>query len=89
MERDPHIWSADSVHQEIEDAECSSAMRRRMLMAQWLSEARHDLITNHQKLIEKSFVHSGFLLVRDGSEDKLISIQGWPHPPHPAYGFRD
>ncbi len=63
-------------------------MRRRMLMAPWLSEAWHDLITNPQELIKKSFVHLGFLLVEDGSEDKLMSIQGWPKPPQPAYSFR-
>ena len=88
IERDPHIWCADSIDQEIEDAECSSAMHRRMLMAQWLSKAWEELITNHQGLIEESFVHTGFLLAKDGSEDKLMSIQGWPKPPHLAYGFR-
>ena len=88
VERDPQIWRADAADQEIEDANCSSAMHRRMLMAQWLSAAWTDLTTNHQELIEKAFGHTGFLLAQDGSDDHLMSIQGWPEPPHPAYAFR-
>ena len=88
VERDPQIWRAEAADQEIEDANCTSAMARRMLMAQWLSEAWEDLTTNHRDLIGKSFVHTGFLLAQDGSEDHRMSIQGWPEPPHPAYAFR-
>ena len=88
IERDPQIWRADAADQEIEDANCSSAMHRRMLIVQWLSAAWTDLTTNHQELIEKAFVHTGFLLAQDGSDDHLMSIQGWPEPPHPAYAFR-
>ena len=46
------------------------------------------MITNHKDLIEKAFVHTGFLLAKDGSEDHKMSIQGWPAKPHPAYAFR-
>jgi hypothetical protein len=88
VEKDPQIWRADSADQDLEDAESSSAMHRRMLMAQWLADAWEELITNHKGLIEKAFVHTGFLLAKDGSEDHKMSIQGWPVEPHPAYAFR-
>ena len=89
IERDPQIWRAEAADQEIEDANCASAMHRRMLMAEWLSLAWTDLTTNHQELIEKSFVHTGFLLARDGSEDHLIHEHpGLAGAPHPVYGFR-
>ena len=88
IEDDPHIWRAESADQELEDVNGSNAMHRRMLMAQWLDAAWIDLTTNHQSLIEKAFVHTGFLLARDGSEDHLMNIQGWQEPPHPVYGFR-
>ena len=59
-----------------------------MLIVQWLADAWEDLTTNHKKLIELAFVHTGFLLAKDGSEDHKMSIQGWPAEPHPAYTFR-
>ena len=39
----PGIWIASNEDQEIEDANSSSAMERRILMAQWLSKAWEDL----------------------------------------------
>jgi hypothetical protein len=88
IERDPHIWRADVAERDIEHAHSTSAMARRMLMAQWLSDAWTDLITNHKNLLSAAFVRTGFLLALDGSEDHLMKIQGWPAPPHPIYAFR-
>ena len=38
VEQNPDIWMASSDDVEIEDANCTSAMARRMLMAQCLSD---------------------------------------------------
>ena len=73
----PEIWIATSAEEELEDANCSSAMHRRILMAQWLSRAWTDLTTNHKDLIRAAFVATGFLVALDGSEDSLIQLQGW------------
>ena len=73
----PAIWIATSEEQEIEDANCKSAMHRRMLMARWMSEAWDSLVTDHSDMIEKAFVSTGFLLAKDGSEDHLLKLQGW------------
>ena len=42
-----------------------------------MQEAWEDLTTNHSRLLEAAFVQTGFLLALDGSEDKLIKLQGW------------
>ena len=73
----PELWIATSEEQEIEDANCKSAMHRRMLMARWMSEAWDSLVTDHSEMIEKAFVSTGFLLAKDGSEDHLLKLQGW------------
>jgi hypothetical protein len=77
VENDPDIWIAASGDVDLEDPACRSAMARRMLMAQWLSDAWTDLITNHAHMINAAFVKTGFKLAKDGSEDGLINIQGW------------
>ena len=73
----PEIWIASSEDQDLEDANWSSAMERRILMAQWLSKAWDDLTQNHSHMITKAFVDTGFLIAKDGSEDHLIDFQGW------------
>jgi hypothetical protein len=88
IEKNPHIWRADVAERDIEHAHSTSALARRMLMAQWLSDAWTELITNHTGLLLSAFVRTGFLLALDGSEDHLMQIQGWPAPPHPPYAFR-
>ena len=66
----PGIWIASSEDQEIEDANSSSAMERRILMAQWLSKAWEDLTVDHSNMISSwAFVDTGFLVAQDGSED--------------------
>ena len=85
----PGIWIASSEDQEIEDANSSSAMERRILMAQWLSKAWEDLTVNvdHGNMISRAFVDTGFLVcAQDGSEDHLIKLQGWSSAE--AYKFR-
>ena len=77
VEAEQDIWIAGSGSDEIEDPTCSAAMERRMLMAQWLSDAWADLCTNHSKMIETAFVKTGFKLAKDGSEDDKIELQGW------------
>ena len=79
VQNNPEIWIASSHDQEIEDAECKSAKSRRILMARWLSEVRAwtDLTENNSTLIENAFVHTGFKIAKDGSEDDLIKLQGW------------
>ena len=47
----PEIWIASSEDQDLEDANWSSAMERRILMAQWLSKAWDDLAQNHSHMI--------------------------------------
>ena len=86
VEADQAVWIASSEHEEIEDPTCSAAMERRMLMAQWLSDAWTDLTTNHSHMIESAFIKTGFKIAKDGSEDHLIDIQGWPGPE--KYNYR-
>ena len=77
IESNPHIWIVSSGDQEIEDVECRSAKARRMLLAEWFGKAWRELTTNHQELLAKAFIRTGFLLAKDGSEDGLNQIQGW------------
>ena len=85
IEQNPDIWRASSGDVEIEDTNGTSAMARRMLMAQWLSDAWSDLVTNHSDMIDTAFVKTGFKLAKDGSEDHLIEIQGWSAPEPYSY----
>jgi hypothetical protein len=87
VETNPEIWIASSADQELEDPACRSAAARRMLMAQWLSDAWTDLTTNHVHLIESAFIKTGFKIAKDGSEDHLIDIQGWSDPA--PYSYRN
>lgn len=87
VEQSPDIWIAQSDDVEIEDTNCTSAMARRMLMAQWLSDAWVELTTNHSNMINTAFVKTGFKLAKDGSEDHLIEIQGWSDPK--TYSYRE
>ena len=87
VESEQSIWIAGSATVEIEDPTCGAAMSRRMLMAQWLSTAWTDLITNYPHMIASAFVKTGFKVAEDGSEDSLIEIQGWAGPD--AYKYRD
>ena len=86
VDANPAIWIATSDEQEIEDANCRSAMHRRMLMAEWLSRAWTDLVENHSNMIDSAFVHTGLLIAKGGSEDHLIELQGWTSSE--AYRFR-
>lgn len=47
---------------------------KRMLLATWASNAWTDLCDNHQSCIKSSFVKSGFLVAKDGSENHLIAL---------------
>ena len=85
VESNPDIWIAASADQELDDAQSTSAMARRMLMAQWLSEAWTDLTTNHAHLIDSAFIKTGFKVAKDGSEDHPIDIQGWSAPTRYTY----
>ena len=80
MEVNTDIWIAGSASDDIEDPTCSGAMARRMLMAQWLSAAWTDLTSNYSHMIESAFIRTGFKLAKDGSDDKLIELQGWAGP---------
>ena len=59
------------------------ASDRRILMAQWAFASWTALRLDSQR-IKSAFVHTGFLLSKDGSEDHLISIPGISE-----YKFRD
>ena len=48
--------------------------QRRMLLAQWVSDAWDDVCTNHLHLIQRAFVTTGFLVAKDGSENHLIDL---------------
>jgi hypothetical protein len=87
VETKPEIWIASTGDVELEDPTCRSAMARRMLMAQWLSDAWTDLTVNHPQLIESAFVKTGFKIAKDGSEDHKIEIQGWAS--HTPYSYRN
>jgi hypothetical protein len=75
IETNPDIWMSDSDN--LDDPDCTSAMSRRMLMAQWLSEAWKELTSEHSHLIDTAFVRTGFKLALDGSDDHKMEIQGW------------
>jgi hypothetical protein len=80
VEQNPHIWLAsddDDHAMDMDDPNCASAAARRILMAQWLSAAWTDLELNHKHLLDSAFLQTGFLLAKDGSEDGLVSLQGW------------
>ena len=85
VETNPEIWIASSANEGLENVQSTSAMSRRMLMAQWLSEAWTDLTANHPNIIDSAFVKTGFLVAKDGSEDHLIDIQGWSATEKYAY----
>ena len=85
VEKNPEIWIASSASEELDDAQSHSAKARRMLMAQWLSEAWTDLTTLHPNMIDAAFVKTGFKIAKDGSEDHLIDIQGWSAPERYTY----
>ena len=86
VEEAPDDWLGGDGDEDIMNPQCSAAENRRMLMATWLSEAWTDLITNHSGLINAAFVKTGFKLALDGSDDRLIDIQGWSALE--AYSFR-
>ena len=56
--------------------------KKRMLIATWTSEAWAEMCArpNNEGLIRESFVDTGFLLAKDGSENDLINLQGWVGP---------
>lgn len=88
IEANPEIWIADNADQEIESADSTSAMARRKLMAQWLSDAWRDLCTKDSHMIVSAFIRTGFLVAKDGSEDGEIQLQGWAPPPAAPYTYR-
>ena len=53
-----------------------SASDRRLLLANWVSVAWEELKANGAHLIRQSFVETGFLVARDGSENHLIKMAG-------------
>lgn len=58
---------------------------KRMLIVRWMSQAWTELKTNKQDLLLSSFVASGCLIAKDGSENHLIRL--WPKAPEGAYDF--
>jgi DNA-directed RNA polymerase subunit N (RpoN/RPB10) len=82
----PEIWIAHDASEVLDDPGCKSAMQRRMLMASWLSAAWKDLTDKFSHMIRSAFVHTGFLLALDGSEDGLIDLQGYQSSE--PYAFR-
>ena len=64
-----HVWYASGL----------SASRRRMFLFDWLLLAWPLFIQQH-KLLVASFVHTGWLIALDGSENNLIKLQGWNRP---------
>ena len=77
VEDNPDIWIASCAADVLDDVQSTRAKARRMLMAQWLSEAWTDLTTNHPNMIDSAFIKTGFKVAKNGSEDHLIEIQGW------------
>ena len=53
-----------------------TAMKKRMMVAVWATEAWQELIEKNQKLIRGAFIRTGFLLAKDGSENHKIEL--WP-----------
>jgi hypothetical protein len=54
-----------------------SVSERRMLIAHWVSVTWESLIANGaESLIRQSFVETGFLVAKDGSENHLIKMAG-------------
>ena len=49
---------------------------KRMLVAQWASEAWEEFCRDNQRCIRSAFIKTGFLLAQDGSENGLIEL--WP-----------
>lgn len=65
--------------------------KKRMLMAGWMSEVWEDLIsgldsTTVKSIVTPAFVKTGFLLAKDGSENSLVSMDGWIGEPG-SYDF--
>jgi hypothetical protein len=48
--------------------------KKRMLVARWASHAWQRLCTEGKHLIKDSFVATGFLLAKDGSENELVQL---------------
>ena len=57
-----------------------SASKKRRLVATWASEAWKELLLNHRDLIQAAFVKTGFLIAKDGSENKLVGFQDGGKP---------
>jgi hypothetical protein len=57
-----------------------SKAQKRMLIATWTSVAWAELCDPKSPLIRAAFVDTGFLLAKDGSENKLVKLQGWTGP---------
>ena len=74
------------LHQKEWEDQNLPAGQRRMLMAAWTVIAWEH--TKHQtNLLRQSFVSTGFLLAKDGSEDHLIKMSGLPE--HHVYSYRE
>jgi hypothetical protein len=63
-----------------------TASARRVWMAKWIAEACEALRQRADTLIIPAFVHCGWLLAADGSEDNKIQLQGW-HDEWGTYSF--
>jgi hypothetical protein len=51
-----------------------SNTRKRMLCAQWASEAWAEFCQENQECIRRAFVGTGFLLAKDGSENHEVTL---------------
>ena len=50
-------------------------MKKRMLVAQWASEAWAEFTTENHTCILHSFIKTGFLIAKDGSENGKIELR--------------
>ena len=57
-------------------ADTITASEKRMLVAQWVSQAWSDFLREEGYIIEQSFVKTGVALAMDGSEDHLVKLEG-------------
>ncbi len=54
-----------------------SSGEKRMLVASWASRAWSEFCAEMASQIRESFVKTGYLVAKDGSEMELIQMQGW------------
>jgi hypothetical protein len=66
LKANKNMWSLPAAQGGLSDP------RKRMLLATWSSEAWREMCNENHHLIRQSFVETGFLLAKDGSENHLV-----------------